>query len=80
MDNVRKVTKEYGQYPEYSDIFRQDEPMIGLKTALGGNPLRVDRTGDASRTRVSVMCVRMVGTASRQLCSCFLTWMGMPST
>ena len=28
--------------------------MIGLKTALGGNPLRVDRTGDASRTRVSV--------------------------
>ena len=28
--------------------------MIALKTALGGNPLRVDRTGDASRTRVSV--------------------------
>ena len=24
--------------------------------------------------------VRMVGTTSRQLCSCFLTWTGMPST
>ena len=36
------------------NYFRQDEPIIGLKTALGGNPLRVDRTGDASRTRVSV--------------------------
>ena len=41
MDNVGKRTKEY-------------RPMIGLKTALGGNPLRVDRTGDASRTRISV--------------------------
>ena len=49
MDNVRKRTKEYGQYREYSDI-----PMIGLKTALGGNPLRVDRTGEASQTRASV--------------------------
>ena len=32
--------------------------MIGVKTALGGNPLRsdgVDRTGDASQTRVSAM-------------------------
>ena len=28
--------------------------MIGLKTALGGNPLKVDRTGDVSRTRVLV--------------------------
>ena len=28
--------------------------MIGLKTVLRGNPLRVDKTGDASRTRVSV--------------------------
>ena len=46
MDSIRSIPKS----------FRQDEPMIGLKTALGRNPLRVDRTGDASRTRVSVTC------------------------
>ena len=43
-DSIRSIPKS----------FRQDEPMIGLKTALGRNPLRVDRMGDASQTRVSV--------------------------
>ena len=57
MDDVRPMTWEYRQYPEYSEIFQQDQPMIGLKTVLRGIPLRsngVDWTGDASRTRVSV--------------------------
>ena len=45
MDNVRKVTKEYGQYPEYSECFRQDEPMIGLKTALSENPSQGGQDG-----------------------------------
>ena len=47
----QRNTDSIGSIPNF---FRQDKPMIGLKTALGGNPLRVDRTGDASRTRVSV--------------------------
>ena len=38
------------------NFFQQNEPMISVKTALRGNPLRsdgVDRTGDTSQTRVS---------------------------
>ena len=51
LGRAQRNTDSIGSIPKY---FRQDEPMIGLKTALGGNPFRVDRTGDASRTRVSV--------------------------
>ena len=48
MDDVRTMTREYGQYPEYSEK--------NVRTALRGNPLRsdgVDRTGDVSQIQVS---------------------------
>ena len=38
------------------------------------------RTGSNIGRCLKPLCVQMDGTASRQLCSCFLTWMGMPST
>ena len=57
MNDVRTVTREYGQYPKYSEFFSEhNKPAIGVKTALGGNPLKsdgVDRMGDASHIRVS---------------------------
>ena len=46
MDSIRSIPKK----------IQQDELMIGVKIALRGNPLKsdgVDRTGDASQTRVS---------------------------
>ena len=55
MDDIRTMTREYGQYQEYSDFF-STQLTIAVKTVLRGNPLRsdgVDRTGDASQIRVS---------------------------
>ena len=46
MDSIRSIP----------NFLQHNEPMIGVKTALRGNPLRsdgVDRTGDTSQIRVS---------------------------
>ena len=57
MDDVRTMTREYRQYPEYSEKNSSRRADDRFEDALRGNPLRsngMDRTGDVSQTRVSV--------------------------
>ena len=59
--------------------------LLGLRNGLGLRrrqflDFQGSRTGSNIGRCLKPLYIRMVGTTSRQLCSCFLTWTGMPST
>ena len=59
--------------------------LLGLRNGRGLRrrqflDVQGSRTGSSIGRCLKPLYVRMVGTTSRQLCSCFLTWTGMPST
>ena len=84
---VRHNLQDIVDYREELELNRTQTPAVSTRPPkrLGFTSTSVPRFSGKSnweqyRQVLRPLYVRMVGTTSRQLCSCFLTWTGMPST